>query len=209
MDLHEEYYSRKKLACPLVKHVERATMILKATDKDCEWGWLHISISFTGDGQHPGQYQFVVSANPVIYSTPDFNHFSHHSKVLSEQRWEWDQYEPELLKWAQAQKGKYRAIDSQDAVFVAWEMFVSNYDAWMANFLTFRIQEKIFQTLKGQRAVRLGAMKETEEYIRERYERVYICWKNIKGAIEQKNYADWLAKVVNDMQRDTDVGRDV
>jgi len=201
MDLHEEYWSRRKVAAPLVKYPDRANMILKALDKNNEWGWLHVSINFTGDGQHPGQYQFVVSANPIIYSTPDFNHFSNHSKVISENRWEWDQLEPEVIKWAQSQKGKYQAVDSQDAIFVAWEMFVSNYDAWMANFLTFRVQDKIFHTLKGQRTTRLAAIKEVENYIKDRYERVYICWKNIKGAIEQKTYADWLAKIVNDMQK--------
>jgi len=203
MELHEEYLKRRRVKAPCIKYVDRANLILKAKTKDSEWAWLHINITSNGDQQHPLKYTFVVSANPTLYSTPDLNHFSQHSKVLKEHTWEWDQYEEGLVGFAREHAGKYVAITSQDAVYVAWEMFVTNYDAWLAHFLPVRMQESVYQSLAlpsgDGRSSKMVAIKEIEEFIREKYERVHMCWKNIKGAIEQKNYADWLAKVVNDM----------
>jgi hypothetical protein len=199
MDLHEEYWNRKKVTVPLVKHTEKANLILRAKG-NAEWAWLHVSISTETDGNHPSYYKFVVSANPVIYSTPHFEHFSQHAKIIEDRKWEWEQFEPEVVKWAEDQSASYVAVTSEDAIFVAWEMFVSNYDTWMANFLSIRIQETIFHTIRGSRSNRLAAIKDVEDYIRERFEKVHICWKNIKSSIEQKNYADWFAKIINDKQ---------
>jgi len=202
MDLHEEYVHRRKVKAPLIKYVDRANLILKSKDKGNEWAWLHVNIASAGDNNHPQKFSFVVSANPTLYTTSDFQHFSNHSKVLKEHSWEWDQYEPGLLEWAKEHAGKYMAITSCDAVFVAWEMFATNYDTWIAHFLPFRMQENVYVSLNDTdevRTARISAIKEVEDYIKEKYERVYSCWKNIKGAIEQKNYADWLAKVVNDL----------
>lgn len=204
MEIHEEYIQRRKVKAPCIKYVDRANLILKSRQKDGEWAWLHVNIAQAGDANHPQKFSFVVSANPTLYTTQDFQHFSNHSKVLKEQTWEWEEYEPGLCAWAKEHAGKYVAITSCDAVFVAWEMFATNYDTWIAHFLPFRIQEQVFLSLNDKdgeqcRPVRLAAIKEVEDYIKEKFERVYLCWKNIKGAIEQKNYADWLAKVVNDM----------
>jgi hypothetical protein len=199
MELHEEYIARRKIKAPCIKYVDRANLILRSQVKDCEWAWLHVSISSNADQNHPNKYTFVVSANPTLYSTPDFNHFTQHAKVLKEQVWEWEQYESGLVEFAKEYAGKYVAITSQDAVFVAWQMFVTNYDAWIAHFLPFRLQESVYQSLVGERKNRFMAIKEIEDYIKEKFERVFICWRNIKSTIEQKNYADWLAKVVNDM----------
>jgi hypothetical protein len=198
MDLHEEYWTRKGVKAPLVKHVERANLILKSKGKS-EWAWLHVTITSNNDANHPLKYTFVVSANPTLYSTPDFNHFSHHSKVLKEHVWEWEQYEPCLVDWAREHAVEYKAIPSADAVLVAWEMFVTNYDHWMAHFLPLRMQENVYITLLDERPDKLKAIKEVEDFIKDKYERVFLCWKNIKSAIDQKNYADWFAKIVNDM----------
>lgn len=206
MELHEEYLKRRGVKAPCIKYVDRANLILKSRDKDSEWAWLHVNITSNGDAAHPMKYTFVVSANPTLYSTPDFNHFTNHAKVLKEHVWEWEQYEAGLVAFAKEHAGKYVAITSADAVFVAWQMFMTNYDAWIAHFLPYRLQESVYQsiagnggTVEGQRAARSAAIREVEDFIKEKYDRVFACWRNIKSAIEQKNYADWLAKVVNDM----------
>lgn len=199
MELHEEYIARRKIKAPCIKYVDRANLILRSQAKDSEFAWLHVSITSNADQNHPNKYTFVVSANPTLYSTPDFNHFTQHAKVLSEQTWEWEQYEAGLIAFAKEYAGKYTAISSHDAIFVAWQMFASSYDQWIAHFLPFRLQETIYQSLAAERKQRFVAIKEVEDYIKEKFERVFTCWRNIKSAIEQKNYADWLAKVVNDM----------
>ena len=203
IELHEEYIQRHKgrVKANLVKYVDRGFLILRSRDKNSEWAWLHVNIASAGDANHPQKFSFVVSANPTLYTTSDFQHFSNHSKVLKEQQWEWDQYEQGLVDWAKEQCSKYTAITSSDAVFVAWEMFATNYDTWIAHFLPYRLQENVYQSLneKDKRTSRISAIKEVEDYIKEKYERVFLCWKNIRSAIDQKNYADWLAKVVNDM----------
>ncbi len=201
MEIHEEYIARRKVKSPIVRFVDRANLILKARQKDGEWSWLHVNITSNPDPNHPLKYSFVVSANPTLYTTEDFKHFSNHSKVLKDQTWEWDQYEPGILAWAKEHAGKYVAITSVDAVFIAWEMFVTNYDAWLANFLPISFQEQVYTSLIEEidRALRINAIKDIEEYMREKYERVYLQWKNIKNVIEQKNYADWLAQIVNDL----------
>lgn len=201
MDLHEEYIQRRKVKAPIIKYVDRANLILRSKNKDNEWAWLHINIASNGDQQHPMKFTFVVSANPTLYTTQDFQHFSNNSKVLKEQTWEWEEYEVGLISWAKEHAGKYSAISSNDAVFVAWEMFITNYDTWMAHFLPLRLQEQLYNSLneKDSKAQRIASIKDVEAFINEKYERVYLCWKNIKTAIDQKNYADWFAKVVNDM----------
>jgi len=203
MDLQEEYVARRKVNASVIKYVDRANLILKSKSKDGEWAWLHVNIAAAGDNNHPQKFNFVVSANPTLYTTQDFQHFTNHSKVLKEHTWEWDQYEHGLLEWVKEHAGKYVAITSCDAVFVAWEMFTTNYDTWIANFLPYRIQEQVFVSLNDEKAEltrpqRIAAIRDVEEFIKEKYERVFLSWRNIKGAIEQKNYADWLAKVVND-----------
>lgn len=201
MDLHEEYILRRKVKAPCIKYVDRANLILKSKG-DSEWAWLHVNIASSGDANHPQKFNFVVSANPSLYTTNDFQHFSNHSKVLKEQQWEWDQYEPGLIEWAKEHSGKYQAVTSHDAIFVAWEMFATNYDAWMTHFLPYRMQEQVylsFATSPDLYTKKVMAIKEVEDFMKDKFERVYLCWKNIRGAIEQKNYADWLAKVINDM----------
>lgn len=201
MDLHEEYWRRKQVNAPMIKHVERANLILRSKGKS-EWGWLHVNVTSTPlDPLHPVKYTFVVSANPELYATPDMNHLAHQSKVIKEQQWEWEQYEPGLIEWAKEHAVNYRAITSKDALEVAWEIFITNYDRWIAHFLPYRMQDVIYLTVSDdvKPEVRQAAIKDVEDYLRDKYERVFVGWKNIKGAIEQKNYADWLAKIVNDL----------
>lgn len=202
MELHEEYLKRRRVKAPCVKYVDRANLILRSKTKESEWAWLHVAINSNADPAHPLKYTFVVSANPTLYSTPDMNHISQHSKILKEQTWEWDQYEAGLVEFAKEHAGKYKAITSQDAVYVAWEMFITNYDAWLSHFLPIRMQESVYKSLcpsVDSRTSRLQAIKDVEEFIRDKYERVHLCWKNIKTSIDQRHYADWLAKVVNDL----------
>lgn len=203
MDLHEEYIQRRKLKAPIIKFADRANLILKSKSKDNEWAWLHVNISSNGDNNHPQKWSFVVSGNPNLYTTPDFQHFSNYSKVIKEKSWEWDQYEPELMDWIKESAGNYTAITSSDAIFVAWEMFATNYDAWIAHFMPFRLQEFFYSSLEDgkKRQDRLNAIKKIEDFIQDRYDKVFVCWRNIRSAIEQKNYADWLAKIINEYLR--------
>jgi hypothetical protein len=200
MNLHEEYWKRKKVKAPLVQYVDRANLILRAKGKS-EWGWLHVNVASIVDGQHPTKYNFVVSANPSLYATSDMNHFSQQSKMIQEYTWEWEGYEPGLIEWSKKHAGLYHAVTSQDAILVAWEIFITNYDSWIAHFMPFRMQDTVYRAVSDETPLtdKLAAIKDVEDYLREKYERVFVYWKNIKGAIEQKNYADWLAKIVNDM----------
>jgi hypothetical protein len=200
MELHEEYFRRCRLGCPCVRYIDKSTLILRAKDvKNVEHPWLHIAIDTRPDGNHPNYYQFVVSASPVIYASPDFSHFScHHTKQITDQRWEWDNYEGNLLAWVDQYKDNYTAIKSSEAVFVSWEMFCTSYDAWMANFLPDRILDCVCETfIRDTIEDRISAIKLVEDFVKDRFERVYVTWKNIKQTIENKHYADWLAEIIN------------
>jgi len=208
MELHEEYLTRRGVKAPCIKYVDKANLILRAKGQGSEWSWLHVNITSNGDTAHPQKYTFVVSANPTLYSTAEMNHFSQHSKVIDEQTWEWEQYESGLVKFCKDNAKNYTAIFSRDAVFVAWEMFVTNYDSWIAHFLPYRVQENVYTSLSldvsehapmPARAAKYQAIKSVEDILREKFDKVHLSWKNIKAAVEQKNYADWLAKVVNEM----------
>lgn len=204
MDLQEEYFTRRAVRGHMVKFSDRGTLILKARDglaKKPEWSWLHITLTSHADGAHPQHYNFQVAANPVIYASTDFSHFTyHHSKVLSDVKYEFDAFEQGILDWCAKTSQQYTAILSTDAVFVSWEMFCQNYDSWLANFLTWRMTEILSQTLTGTKESRLKHIQEVENWIREKHERVHLCWKNIRANLEEKNYADWLGIIVNNMK---------
>lgn len=200
MDLQEEYYVRRKVPAHLVKYVSRASLIMKAKEEaKLDWNWLHISIDMKQEPNHPAYYQFVVAANPVIYASADFSHFSyHHTKVLSDARWEWDQYEVNVRQWADEIARTYVAVPSHEAVFVSWEMFLANYDAWLANFLPYRVIDHLAGSLESTDTdSRIRCIGYVENWIREKYERVYACWRNIRQQLDHNTYADWLAAMVN------------
>jgi hypothetical protein len=202
MDLQEEYFRRKKVPADLIRYVDRANLILRAKNGSgpgkSEWNWLHLTIEVRNENNHPAQYQFVVAANPVIYASPDFSHFSyHHTKVVSEFRWEWDQYESGLADWINKHAKDYVAVPSSEAVFVSWEMFLANYDSWLANFLPYRVIDWLAGSLTGSKEERLNCIQRVETWIAEKYDKVHACWKNIRNNLDQRNYADWLADVVN------------
>lgn len=212
MDLQEEYFRRKTVPAHLIKYPERANLILRAKEtwegrknSKPDWNWLHVSIDLRQEANHPAQFQFVVAANPVIYASADFSHFSYqNTKIITDSRFEWDQYEGGIIQWAKQHAPDYVAVPSSEAIFVSWEMFLANYDSWIASFLPTRVIDWLSQSLSGDKVdVRLEAIKFVEEWIREKYERVYSCWKNIRQQLDQKNYADWLAVVVNDLGKNT------
>lgn len=200
MDLQEEYFRRKKVPAHLIKYVDHASLILRAKEgskQDC--AWLHVTIDVRTEPNHPSYYQLAISANPVIYASSDFSHFSYHNtKLIQEQRLEWEQYEGFLLGWASEQAKHYSAIPSSEAIFVTWEMFFANYDSWVANFMPYRVIGWLADSLKpGDVSWRMQNIRDVEDWIKERYERVFACWKSIRQGVDQKNYADWLAQVVN------------
>ena len=203
MDIHEEYWLRKSVKQPMIKYVDKGNLILKAKNKKSDWAWLHVNITSFVDPNHhqsPLKYNFVVSANPQLYASQDMNHFAQQSKMIQDENFEWDQYEVNLVEWAKKHSNDYQAIPSKDAVVVAWEIFVTNYDSWIAHFVPYRIQDMIYLTISDEpQSERLAHIKSVEDFLKEKFERVFICWKSIKGSIEQKNYADWFAKIINDM----------
>lgn len=199
MDLQEEYFSRRKVPAHLIRYVDKGNLILRAKGADVEWAWLQVSIDSKTEGNHPINYHFVVSANPVIYASADFSSFSyHHTKVVFEQRWEWDQYESGVAEWAAKFAKKYTAIPSSEAIFVSWQMFLANYDSWLANFLPYRVIDWLANSLAGTDVEsRLTSIQDVERWISEKYERVFTCWRNIRQSLDSRNYSDWLANVVN------------
>jgi hypothetical protein len=208
MDLQEEYFRRKTVPAHLIKYPERANLILRAKETwegrngvKPEWNWLHVSIDLRQEPNHPAQFQFVVAANPVIYASADFSHFSYqNTKIITDSRFEWDQYENSVLQWAKQHATQYVAVPSSEAIFVSWEMFLANYDSWIANFLPYRVIDWLSESLHNEDVdSRLEAIRSVEEWIREKYERVHACWRNIRQQLDQKNYADWFAEVINDL----------
>lgn len=199
MDLQEEYFGRKKVPAFLIKYADRASLILRAKPgANVEWNWIQVSINSRADGNHPNVYHFVVSANPVIYASADFSHFSYNvTKELLNIRWEWEDYENNLLNWAKKQRENYVAVTGEEAVFVSWEMFLVNYDSWLANFLPNRVIDWICDSLVGDKASRLASIVEVEKWISSRYDKIYACWQGIKQNIDNRCYADWLGAVVN------------
>jgi hypothetical protein len=200
MDLQEEYFARKRPPARIIRYVDKGSLILRAKEgAKPEWEWLHVSIETKSEPNHPAHYQFLVAANPVIYASADFSHFSYHNThVVKDEKWEWDQYEKNLVDWAKTLSDKYVAIQSSEAIFVSWGMFMSNYDSWVANFLPYRVIDWLATSLRnGNQETRLNAISEVETWIRDKYDRVFSCWRNIRQNLDQKNYADWLADVIN------------
>lgn len=199
MDLQEEYFTRRKVPAQLIKYVDKGNLILRSKNSAEEWTWLQVSIDAKTEGNHPVHYHFVVSANPVIYASADFSNFSyHHTKVLYEQRWEWDQYETGLMDWASKFSKNYAAIPSAEAIFVSWQMFLANYDSWLANFLPYRVIDWVANSLAGpDTESRLASIRNVEQWIAEKYDRVFACWRNIRQNLDNRNYSDWLANIVN------------
>jgi len=199
MDLQEEYIRRRKVSTPVVRYVEKASLILRAKEgKQVPTNLLHLSIDYRQDTNHPSSYQFVVSANPVIYSTVDFSNFAYqHTKILLDQKWEWDQYESNLLAWVATNAESYVAIPSSEAVLVSCQLFLTNHDSWFANFMPCRVIDQLVYTLTGETASKISYINHVEEWLKSKYERVYACWKNIRQSLDNRNYADWLADIVN------------
>lgn len=198
MDLHEEYFQRRNLDCPVIKYNDKSILILRAKEPGSVNPWLHISIDSLPENNHPNYYQFLVMASPVVYASADFSHFSfHHAKEVARERWEWDNYENNLLAWIDQHKNTYEAIPSSEAIHVSWEMFCTCFDSWIANWLPYRFLDQIHETFYGEKEKRRKHIQEVETHIKENYERVYVTWKNLRQTIESKNYADWLAQIVN------------
>lgn len=196
MDLQEEYYIRKNVQANLVKYVlDRASVTLKPKSGT---GWLTFNILFTAENNHPPQYRVTLQSCPTVNATSDFSHFSfHHSKTIFDQVWEWDEYENKIRELAKSYSEKYTAIYSEDATFIFWEMFLSHYDSWFANFMPLRLLESLALTLEGKSSDKMEAIAKVETWISEKYERVFNCWKTIRQNIDDKTYANWLANIIN------------
>lgn len=197
MDLVDEYFVRHKASIPFVKYADKSQLILQHKDK--KPGWINVDITSKNEPNHPAFYNFSVFGSPVIYTTPDFNHFSqHHEKLITEQRWEWDQYETNLVEWARQISVSHRAVRSNDAVVVCWQMFLINYDSWLANFVPCRLLPTVHKSIFSESAVeKLAAIKKVELWLNDRHDRVCTAWSMMRRQLDAKNYADWLADLVN------------
>src|SRR5581483_645899 len=196
MELHEEYLKRRGVKAPCIKYVNQANLILKSKKPKTDYNWLQVTITGNGDTQHPVKYVFHLNANPSLAA--EIGHFSPNSKPLKEFTWEWDQYEQGIIDFAKEYSREYTAITSASAIYIAWEQFIANYDAWCAHFLPTRIHDKIYSSLAtDDESEKLKVIKEIETFLHSRFDKIFASWKAMKGNIEQKNYADWLAKVIN------------
>lgn len=199
MDLQEEYFVRKSVPAHLIRYPERATLFLKSK-KPVENNWIQLSVDFHSEPNHPPKYHFTITANPVIYSSQDFGQISFsNSKVITDEFWEWDAYEQNILNWVKKLSSDYDAILSEEAFFTSWEMFLQNTDSWIANFLPARIIDQVADSLHGETATRMKAIEQVERWIQTKYSRIWECWSNIRHGVEKAFYADWLAKVVNNL----------
>jgi hypothetical protein len=204
MDLQEEYFVRREVKSHLIKHVERGVLLLKArpdcSGKKPEHNLVQLNITSQSDANHPNWYRFQMFADPIIVTNQDFSQLSMQpQKAILEYKWEWDQYEDSLLAWSAEHSGRYIAIPSAEAIFISWLMFCTHYDSWISSFMPWRVIDVLEMTLIGERDDKLKHIAQVETWIREKHERVFNCWKNVKNNFEQKNYVDWFAKVVNEM----------
>lgn len=200
MNLQEEYFDRKNVPAHLIRYPNKGTLFLKSKKlKD----WIQLSITYHPESQHPPKYLINVAANPIIYASTDFSQSIYkHSKVLLEEFWEWDVYEKNLISWVKKHYLDYEALSFKQAIFSSWEMFLQNYDSWLANFLPCSIIDLIADSLENSDdEKRLENMFSVESWMQEKHDRFYSCWKNIKVNLEKGNYADWLAKVINNFDK--------
>lgn len=199
MDLIDEYALRTKLNRPILKYVDKATLILRSRKSihDLPLGkpqWISFSVETRVEPNRPPFFYMLVTGNPVFYTTPDFSHCTYqHEQVLSEHNMEFDEYHSKISVWAESVKKDYVAVKSEDAIGMCWQMYCVNYDRWFANFLPHRMIKVLCESISGQNQ----AIAEVEQWMRQRHEKIFSSWITIKKSLDNTHYADWLADIVN------------
>lgn len=196
MELLEEYLLRHKITEPVVRYPDKAQLLLTARSEKSQYRWLHLEIDFKQEVNKPPYFYFRVSANPTIYSTPDFNFSScYHEKVVTEHSWNWDDFDTNITEWCKSNGRQYSAIELKNAIPICWKMFVINHDRWLANCLPLRMIGDLHASLFS------GNMPESimriEEWMRDQHERAYNSWQAVRKNFDSRSYADWLAVMVN------------
>lgn len=199
MELHEEYIIRRQLRTPIVKHMQRGTVMLRAIPGTLtEWQWLNLNVLYQQEGYHPGKYSIDLYANPVVYVTGDFTRvmmgFSH---TIYQGRLEWEEYEPWLSEWGSRQRSYYQAITREEAVVFWWQSFLANFDAWLASFLPNRMIDRLSHSFTGELDKRLLAIQDIQDWLEPRYSVLANGWRNLSQNFDAKFYADWLVRLIN------------
>lgn len=198
MDLHEEYLNRRRISSPVVKYVERGSIILRKKS-DGKNQWVHATIQHQTEPHHPPYYRFVEAVDPVIYATSDMSNFSlHNSNVIKDEKWEWDDYEKNIIEWAKERSKEYRAVSNIEARYAMWSLFVVSFDEWFANKLPIGMIGVLCDTLNDEDIEKsIEFIKQMENWLQRNNERVLVSWKNVSGRLDDRNYAEWLARIVN------------
>lgn len=181
----------------MVRYADKSSLLLKLKNgKKSENEIIQINIDKKMEPNHPAFFYMTILSNPVICVSPDFSQFSvYHTKSLFDYKWEWDQYEAGLLKHIEPYLDNYTAISGEKAVWISWELFLKNYDLWLANFLSCQGMEWIYESLAADKVEeKLKYVSLIEDWLRKRHEKVFVCWKNLKTGLESRNYAHWLAE---------------
>lgn len=201
MDLLQEYYERHGITLPMVRHVDRNHLVFVAAEKEAEQTagrYTLLTVSFsTKPDNHPGTFRFLQSA--VAYDAGNSSTSSSPTRNLWDKKLEWDDYEPFILEWAAANKGKVVLLTTDQTTLALWEMFAYSHDSWLAQNLSPRQIDLLCTVLdtahdtEGRRA----AAVELEGVLKSRNKGVFAAFNTLRNSCtDRERVADWLANML-------------
>ncbi len=195
MKLYDEYLKRHCLQLPLVRHVDKSTLMFRVTDNsDWPGRWLMVTIQWVLNRGETGFYT-------ISFITPNHDGYRHNNLLQyhasKEVTVEWDEFDRYILEWPHTllQTG-IRCLSNAEAHFEAWQMFQFCHDTWITK-QPYEIQDIFFDSidLSRSQAARKMSQEQALLYLQQECPTVFHAWKyDILGRLAV--YADWLCDLI-------------
>ena len=195
MRLHEEYHKRKKYDFPILKFVDKGSVILHAKEgHKVDHEWLHVSIDYRVENNRAPYFSVWISTTNIVYGTADFSNFTNGGgKIILEEKWEWETYEDNIIKLVNQYSKNYKAIFNKEAIAISWHSFIASNQDWFVNNLPWKFVDILADSLSLED--KSSSIKFVESFIKEKSEKVFLYWKTAKGTLDTKNYSDWFVDI--------------
>lgn len=202
MQLHEEYFQRHELQCPVIKRPEttdRKMVLVYRANRDV-WGhsWVVFQIVKKPENFHPFYYQFSWMT-PRPNGSSNGSNFQNH---LDPKRVEWEEYEREIIEVAKRSIGGdiTPVADLSEARLVVWEMFVYCTDERLSDFPP-DIRWELYKSLDDDLTIeqRMQSQENVTNWAQVNNGNVTTRWDNIRSYYDPRGYASWLADLIGRM----------
>lgn len=192
MDLRQEYYNRVGVKEMPVQYGPGKNFLLLKKKKKSDAGnsWSFISINFCKTDNHPGFFKFIKCLAVRDGSNP--------LKAVDEKKIEWDDWETYIDSWVKENKDCFVPIERNEKTGLdIWEIFIYSYDTWLTNNLSDTLKDKLCTTVDEEESVqvRVEAMLKIEEFLKVKNRTSHVGLNSIRAYVDEKNYAEWLAKL--------------